>query len=128
MSDNAGSGAQSMRFTIDEVLSGMLATVERDGFTDDPATLGELFKGLAEVGPLFAPFGALAGEPDFSATVDKALQTLVANGYLEHPPGRYLLTPDARARCITSKRTLFNAGHIRDLEAGARYFDEHIPA
>ena len=128
MTDNPESGAQSMRFTIDEVLSGMLATIERDEFTDDPSKLGELFKGLAEVGPLFAPFGALAGEPDFSAAVDKALQTLVANGYLEHAPGQYRLTPDGRARCITSKRTLFNAGHIRDLEAGARYFDEHSPA
>jgi hypothetical protein len=116
-----------MRFSIDEVLSGMLATIERDYFTDDPAELGEIFKGLSQVGPLFAPFAALAGEPDFSVVVDNALQTLVRNGYLEHPPGRYRLTPDGRARCITSKRTLFNPGDIRDLEAGARYFDGHSP-
>ena len=125
MSQNPESKAQSMRFSIDEVLSGMLATVERDHFTDDPAKLGEIFKGLAQVGPLFAPFAALAGEPDFSAVVDNALQKLVKNGYLEHPAGRYRLIPEGRARCITSKRTLFNAGDIRDLETGARYFDEH---
>jgi hypothetical protein len=114
-----------MRFRIEEVLSGMLATVERDHFTDDPAKLGEIFRGLSQVGPLFAPFAALAGEQDFSAVVEDALKTLVKNGYLEHPPGRYRLMPDGRARCITSKRTLFNAGDLRDLEAGARYFDEH---
>ncbi len=39
------------------------------------------------------------------------------------PPGRYRLTPVGRARCVTSKRTLFSAGDIRDLEAGAHYFD-----
>jgi hypothetical protein len=118
-----------MRFTIDEVLSGMLATIERDYFTDDPTKVGEIFKGLAEVGPLFAPFGALAGESDFSAVVESTLEKLVKNGHLEHPPGRYRLTPEGRARCITGKRTLFNASHIKDLEAGARYFDANsLPA
>ncbi len=114
-----------MRFTIDEVLSGMLATIDQDHFTDDATKLGEIFKGLADVGPLFAPFHALAGEPDFSAVLAGALEKLVKNGYLEHPPGRYRVTPVGRARCITSKRTLFNASDIKDLETGARYFDAH---
>lgn len=117
-----------MRFAIDEVLSGMLATIESDHFTDDPAALGEIFKGLAETGPLFAPFGALVDGPDFSAILSKALDTLVSDGHLEHPPGRYRLTPVGRARCVTSKRTLFNASDIRDLEAGAKYFDAHSGA
>jgi hypothetical protein len=114
-----------MRFTIDEVLSGMLATIERDHFTDDPTKLGETFKGLATVGTLFAPFQALAGEQDFSAVVASTLEKLVKNGYLEHPTGRYRLTPVGKARCVTSKRTLFNASYIRDLETGAKYFDAH---
>ena len=114
-----------MRYTVDEVLSGMLASIERDHFTDDAQALAEAFKGLAAQGPLFAPFAALAGGPDFSVILESALETLVKNGHLEHPPGLYRLTPVGRARCITSKRTLFSAGDIRDLEAGALYFDAH---
>lgn len=125
MTQNPETGVRSMRFGIDEVLSGMLASIEKDHFTDDHAALGETFKGLAEQGPLFAPFAALAGEPDFSATLARALDALVAGGQLEHPPGRYRLTAVGRARCVTSKRTLFNASDIRDLEAGAKYFDTH---
>lgn len=112
-----------MRFTIDEVLSGMLASIERDHFSDDPQVLGAVFKALAAESPLFAPFGALAGGPDFSVVLQNALETLVKDGHLEHPPGRYRLTPVGRARCVTSKRTLFNASDIRDLESAALYFD-----
>ena len=35
------------------------------------------------------------------------------------------MTSAGRARCVASKRTLFNAGDIRDLEAGAHYFEAH---
>ena len=114
-----------MRYTIDEVLSGMLASLERDTFTDDSQRLGEVFEGLAHEAPLFAPFAALAGEADFSAVLEGALQTLVSDGHLEHGAGRYQLTSAGRARCITGKRTLFNASDIADLEAGARYFEAH---
>lgn len=114
-----------MRFTIDEVLSGMLSSVERDDFTDDAQKLGDVFKGLSGQAPLFAPFAALVGEADFSAILERALQTLVSNGHLEHEPGRYRLTPAGRARCVTSKRTLFSARDITDLDAGARYFEAH---
>jgi len=114
-----------MRYSVSEVLSGMLASIERDYFTDDSQALGEIFKGLAALGPLFAPFGALADGPDFSIILGEALEKLVKDGHLEHPVGRYRLTPVGRARCITSKRTLFSAGDIRDLEAGAVYFDAH---
>ena len=125
MTQNPESGSQSMRYTIDEVLSGMLASIERDTFTDDSQRLGEVFKGLAHEAPLFAPFAALAGEADFSAVLEGALQALVSDGHLEHSAGRYQLTSAGRARCITGKRTLFNAGDIADLEAGARYFEAH---
>ena len=42
------SGPRSMRYTIDEVLSGMFASIERDMFTDDPERLGEAFKELSQ--------------------------------------------------------------------------------
>jgi len=122
------SGPQSMRYTIDEVLAGMLASIELDVFTDDPQRLGEAFKELSQQASIFAPFGALVGEADFSAVLEGTLQTLVSDGHLEHQPGRYHLSEPGRARCITSKRTLFNAGDIQDLEAGARYFETRCGA
>ena len=125
MTQNPESGSQSMRYTIDEVLSGMLASIERDDFTDDSQRLGEVFKGLSQEASLFAPFAALAGETDFTAVLESALQTLVSDGHLQHEPGRYHLTPAGRARCVTSKRTLFSASDIKDLEVGARYFEAH---
>ena len=125
MTQDPSPGPQSMRHTIAEVLSGMLASLERDTFTDDSQRLGEVFKGLAREAPLFAPFAAVAGEGDFSAVLEGALQALVSDGHLEHDAGRYRLTSAGRARCITSKRTLFNASDIADLEAGARYFEVH---
>lgn len=128
MAQDPGQGPQSMRYTIDEVLSGILASIERDSFTDDSQRLGEVFKGLSQESMLFAPFAAVGGEADFSAVLEGALQTLVRNGHLEHSADRYILTPPARARCITSKRTLFNARDMADLEAGARYFDAHCGA
>ena len=50
MTQDPKPGPQSMRYTIDEVLSGMLASIERDTFTDDTQRLGEVFKGLADQG------------------------------------------------------------------------------
>jgi hypothetical protein len=123
MTHKTASGPQSMRYTIDEILAGMLASIERDMFTDDPRRLGEAFKGLSQQAPIFAPFAALGGEADYSAVLEGTLQALVSDGHLEHQPGRYYLPEPGRARCITSKRTLFNAGDIQDLEAGARYFE-----
>ncbi len=125
MTQNPESAPRSLRFKIDEVLSGMLATIEKDSFVDDTEKLGEVFKGLSQEAPLFEPFGALVGEIDFSAALDGALKSLVSNGVLQHEPGRYRLSPEGRARCVASKRTLFNASNIKDLEVGARYFEEH---
>ena len=123
MTQKTDSGPRSMLYTIDEVLSGMLASIERDTFTDNSKRLGEAFKGLSQQAPIFAPFAALVGEANFSAVLEGTLQTLVSDGHLEHQLGRYYLSEPGRARCITSKRTLFNAGDIHDLEAGARYFE-----
>jgi len=112
-----------MRYTLDEVLAGMLASIEKDYFTDDTQKLGEIFKALSEQATLFAPFGAIAGESDFSAALENSLEILVTDGHLEHPPGRYRLTPVGRARCVATKRTAFNASDVKDLEAAARYLD-----
>jgi len=51
---------------------------------------------------------------------------LVGDGHLEHEPGLYSLPAPCRARSITSKRTLFNAGHIQDLEKGARFLEAEL--
>jgi hypothetical protein len=128
MTHKTASGPQSMRYTIDEVLAGMLASIELDKFTDDPQRLGEAFKGLSQQAPIFAPFAAVVGEADFSAILEGTLETLVSDGHLERQPGCYYLPEPGRARCITSKRTLFNAGDIQDLEAGARYFETRCGA
>jgi hypothetical protein len=125
MTGNPETGPRSMKYTLDEVLAGMLASIEKDHFTDDTEKLGEIFKGLSEQSAIFAPFGAIGDESDFSAAVEKALGVLERDGHLEHPPGRYRLTPEGRARCVTAKRTAFNASDINDLEAGAKYFDAH---
>ena len=51
--------AHSMRFAPDELLSGMLATVEGNDFPADPPTLQTIFVKIATEFPLFAPFTAL---------------------------------------------------------------------
>lgn len=51
--------AHSMRFAPDELLSGMLATVEGNDFPADPPTLKAMFAKIATEFPLFAPFTAL---------------------------------------------------------------------
>ncbi|MSQ61006.1 MAG: hypothetical protein EXR43_00215 [Dehalococcoidia bacterium] len=119
---------RSMRYSMDEVLSGILATFERDTSTDYTQRLGEAFKGLSQQAPLFAPFGAIAEEGDFSAIVEKALGSLVVTGQLKRKAAHYELTAAGRARCVSSKRTLLNASDLKDLEAGARYFEEHCSA
>src|SRR5688572_17624540 len=47
--------AQSMRFTLPEVLSGMLASTDADSFIDDPVRLAATFEDLATRFSLFAP-------------------------------------------------------------------------
>ena len=48
----------SMRFSPDELLSGMLATVESTQFTADDARLRAAFEKIAVEYPLLAPFSA----------------------------------------------------------------------
>ena len=108
-----------MRFALHEVLSGMLASIQGDSFTDDPQRLAAMFEGLAAEFPLFAP---LAAGVDPGA-VKQALNTLEANKFLEHREGRYVLTVSGRSYCVSSKRTLFNKRDSEQMEAAARVFD-----
>lgn len=110
--------AGSMRFQSDEVLSGLLATVEHYAFTDDPARLTTMFDGLAESFPLFAHF-----RPGNAQAVDDALAKLETKQFLEHADGRYALTGEGRAHCVSSKRTLFNQSDREQLEGAALVFD-----
>ena len=107
-----------MRFALHEVLSGMLASIEQDSFTDDVHRLAVMFESLATSVPLFAPMAA-GVDPD---AVAHALTTLEEKGYLQHSEGRYILTEAGRAHCITSKRTLFNQRDREQLEEAARTF------
>jgi hypothetical protein len=109
-----------MRFTLPEVLSGMLASTDQDTFTDDPGRLATMFEDLATRFALFAPL-ATAVDADAMAG---ALLDLESGGLLEHADGRYTLTDAGRAHCIRSKRTLFNKADIDQLEQAALVFDE----
>jgi hypothetical protein len=108
-----------MRFQIHEVLSGMLATVQRRTFTDDPARLATMFEGLSGKFALFAPFQSGVD----AAAVGEALQKLEQMRYIEHGAGGYTLTDEGLAHCISGKRTLFNQGDREQLEGAALVFD-----
>jgi hypothetical protein len=106
---------RSMRFAPDEILSGMLATLEGDRFSDDAAALSTTFDGLASRLSLFSGFAADAD----SSALTKALDKLEAKTYLTHGAGEYVLTTDGRAACVSSKRTLFNRADCEQLEDAA---------
>lgn len=108
----------SMKFSIDEVLQGMLASIEQDSFTDDAARLAAMFEGLAGSVALFAP---MANGVDPQA-VAAALKKLEDKAILKHTDGTYTLTETGRAHCVSSKRTLFNKGDQEQLEAAAKVF------
>ena len=48
----------SMRYSLSEVLSGMLASMEGDEFPDDATQVAAAFENLASQFTLFAPMGA----------------------------------------------------------------------
>jgi len=117
-----------MRYTVDEVLSGMLSSMTLDYFTDDHQRLGEIFKVLSENHPMLASYAAVTGESDFSAVLRDSLQKLVDKKFLQHEPGRYFMSPENRAACVASKRALFNAADREQVEAAARDFDMLLKA
>lgn len=108
-----------MRFALHEVLSGMLASIEQDGFADDVGRLVAMFEDLAKSFSLFAP---LAAGVDQTAVQD-VLRTLEARGFVQHGTGQYVLTMAGRAHCVSSKRTLFSQRDREQLEEAARLFN-----
>lgn len=118
MTSLGASGQPSMRHELSEVLSGMLASIESDSFTDDTQRLAAMFEQLAARFAMFAPL-AVGVDP---AAVGEALRTLEGKNYIEHGEGRYTLTAKGRAHCVSSKQTLFSRKDIAQLEEAARLF------
>ena len=115
---------ESMRYRPDEVVSGMLASVELDSFTSDLNTLGEVFKELGERFLMFRAFASADPRVSLAPAAQDALKALVGGGFVQHEAGqRYVLTPQGRAHCITSKQTLFNRADVAQLEEAARLFE-----
>jgi hypothetical protein len=110
---------QSMKYALSEVLSGMLASTTADAFSDNTEEIAATFNELATEFPLLAP---MANNVD-PAAIGKALDSLEAKSTLKRGPGCYTLTPEGRASCVSSKRTLFKSEDRDQLEAAARRFD-----
>src|SRR5687768_5822982 len=119
MTTTGGPGPTSMRFQIHEVLSGMLASMQAESFTDDAARLAATFEDLAGRFALFAPMAA-GVDP---GAVAKALETLEEKKIIEHGERRYSLTLEGRAHCVSSRKTLFNQKDIQELDQAAGVFD-----
>ena len=70
-----------MRFSLNEVLSGMLASLESDHFTDDATSLAASFEDLAAQFTLFAPFAGSKIAFGFSHGIFPVIiNTLAGNG------------------------------------------------
>jgi len=106
----------SMRFSPDELLSGMLATLEAGDFPADNATLRTVFAKIAAEFPLLAPFSTT------DDAIQKAITVLEGRKALVQAGDRYTLTPEGRAACVSSKRTLFNRDDREQLEGAAAVF------
>ena len=106
----------SMRFSPDELLQGMLATMEASDFPADDAALRAVFAKIAVEFPLLAPFATTDDAIQKAITVLEGRKALVEEG------GRYTLTPEGRAACVSSKRTLFNRDDREQLEGAAAVF------
>ena len=128
MTQNASLGPRSMRYSPDEILAGLFATLERNSFTDDTDRLGAIFKELGQTYSLLSPFAAAQGEADFSAVLGKGLEKLVSKKWLNHEHGTYSLTEEGRASSLGSKRTLFNKGDIEQLDSLAIAFEAQLGA
>ena len=109
----------SMRFSLDEVLSGMLASIKSDTFTDDGVRIASVFEKLAKEFPLCAPMAAAVDPSAAQGVLDK----LVHKDWLLHKEGQYELTAIGRGQCVGSKKMLFSQVHMAELEAAAKVFD-----
>ena len=108
--------SNSMRFSPEELLGGMLATLEAGDFPADDAKLRAVFTKIAAEFPLLAPFGTTDDAISKTITTMEGKKLLVKNGE------RYTLTEEGRAACVSSKRTLFNRDDREQLEGAAAIF------
>lgn len=106
----------SMRFSPAELLSGMLATIDGSDFPADETALRAVFAKIGAEFPLLAPFNTNDG------AVQKAISALEERKALVLADGRYVLTAEGRAACVSSKRTLFNRDDREQLEGAAAIF------
>lgn len=111
-------GPRSLRFSPDELLQGMLASIEDAGFSDDAGRLATMFGDLATRFDLFAPMGAAATP----GALDSALAKREARKVISRADGRYAISVAGRAQCVSCKRTLFNPQDRGQLEAAAKAF------
>lgn len=110
----------SMRFSPDELLAGMLATLEGGDFPADGKVLRTVFTKIAAAFPLLAPF--TAGDD----MVQRAISALEHRKSLVQDGDRYTLTAEGRAACVSSKRTLFNRDDREQLEGAPAIFSSVV--
>lgn len=109
---------RSMKFSLDELLQGMLATIDGESFSDDPAKLATMFGDLAGRFQLFAPLSTgVTGE-----ALEAALAKLQGRNMLARADGRYTFAVEGREKCVSCKRTLFNTADRGELEEAAKIF------
>ena len=108
--------SNSMRFSPDELLAGMLATVGGEDFPADDTALRAVFAKIAAEFPLLAPFNLSDDAMTRAITVLEGRKALVREG------DRYQITIEGRASCVSSKRTLFNRDDREQLEGAAAIF------
>jgi hypothetical protein len=115
--------AQTLRYRIDEVLTGMLASSANNDFTDNIQKLDAAFKAISKTDPLLAPLAPVASTIGSDVVLKESLQTLVDKGLLKHESGHYSLSPQAKLACKSIKKMVFGDSDIKQLEAAARDFD-----
>ncbi len=118
MTTTPATGARSMRFSIDELLQGMFASIEQDRFSADPDQLATIFSDLAGRFDLFAPVGATATP----GALEAALTKLESRNVIHRAEGQYVMSAEGRAQCVSCKRTLFNQQDRGQLEEAAKLF------
>lgn len=107
---------RSMKFSLDELFQGMLATMEGESFSDDSAKLATMFGDLAARIELFAPLGTgVTGE-----ALEAALAKLEGRNMLSRADGKYTFAVEGREKCVSCKRTLFNQADRGSLEEAAK--------
>lgn len=107
-----------MKFSLEELLQGMLATIEAEHFSDDPAKLATMCGDLAGRFQLFASLGTGVT----AEALEAAFAKLEARKMLSRADGHYAFVIDGREKCVSLKRTLFNQADRGELEEAAKAF------